>query len=77
MRLDQPASARNLSDHAHAGVIVRTDTETLMTAETEANVALLQTYGRGPLTSNIAEAGAFWRSRGGLARPTCSSTWRR
>ena len=69
VRLDQPAVGANLSDHAHAGIIVRTATESLMTAESEANVALLQTYGRGPLTSNIGEAGAFWRSRPGLDAP--------
>ena len=69
VRLDQPAVGANLSDHVNAGLIVRTETETLMTAETEANVALLQTYGRGPLTSNIAEAGGFWRSRDGLDAP--------
>ena len=69
VRLDQPAVGANLSDHVNAGQIMRTDTETLMTAQSEANVALLQTYGRGPLTSNIAEAGGFWRSRDGLAAP--------
>jgi choline dehydrogenase len=69
VRLDQPAVGSNLSDHVNAGLIVRTGLETLMTAETEANVALLQTHGRGPLTSNIAEAGGFWRSRAGLEAP--------
>jgi choline dehydrogenase-like flavoprotein len=69
VRLDQPAVGANLSDHVNAGLIIRTETETLMTAESEANVALLQTEGRGPLTSNIAEAGGFWRSRGGLEAP--------
>jgi len=69
VRLDQPAVGANLSDHLNAGMIVRTDTETLMTAESEANVALLQTEGRGPLTSNIAEAGGFWRTRDGLDAP--------
>ena len=69
VRLDQPAVGANLSDHVNAGQITRTDTETLMTAESEANVALLQTHGRGPLTSNIAEAGGFWRSRDGLDAP--------
>jgi choline dehydrogenase-like flavoprotein len=69
VRLDLPTVGANLSDHVNAGVIFRTDTETLMTAESEANVALLQTEGRGPLTSNVAEAGGFWRSRDGLAAP--------
>jgi choline dehydrogenase len=69
VRVDLPAVGANLSDHANAGIIVRTSVETLMTAETEANVALLQSEGRGPLTSNIAEAGGFWRSRDGLDAP--------
>jgi choline dehydrogenase-like flavoprotein len=69
VRLDQPAVGANLSDHVNAGLIIRTDVETLMTAESEANIALLQTEGRGPLTSNIAEAGGFWRSRDGLDAP--------
>jgi choline dehydrogenase-like flavoprotein len=67
--LDQPEVGANLSDHVNAGLIVRTGTETLMTAESAANVALLQAEGRGPLTSNIAEAGGFWRSRDGLDAP--------
>jgi choline dehydrogenase-like flavoprotein len=69
VRLDQPAVGANLSDHINAGLIIRTDTETLMTAESAENVALLRTEGRGPLTSNIAEAGGFWRSRDGLDAP--------
>jgi len=43
-----------------------TDTETLMTAGTAENAGLLQGEGRGPLTSNIAEAGGFVRTRAGL-----------
>jgi choline dehydrogenase len=69
VRLDQPAVGANLSDHAHAGLIMRTGTESLMSAESEANLALLSTHGRGPLTSNIGEAGGFWRSRIGLEAP--------
>ena len=69
VRLDQPAVGANLSDHVNAGLIVRTGVETLMTAESAENVALLQGEGRGPLTSNIAEAGGFWRSRAGLDAP--------
>ena len=70
MRLDQPAVGGNLQDHLNAGIILFTDDPTtLETAETEENVALLQTQGRGPLTSNIAESGGFWRSRDGLDAP--------
>jgi choline dehydrogenase len=67
--LDRPAVGAGLQDHLNAGIILRTGAESLMTAESEANVALLRTEGRGPLTSNIAEAGGFWRSRDGLEAP--------
>ena len=69
VRLDQPAVGANLSDHINAGLIVRTGVESLMTAESEANVGRLQSEGRGPLTSNIAEAGGFWRTSDGLDAP--------
>jgi choline dehydrogenase-like flavoprotein len=70
VRLDQPAVGGNLQDHLNAGIILFTDDPTtLETAETEENVALLQTQGRGPLTSNIAESGGFWRSRDGIDAP--------
>ncbi|HWF81525.1 MAG TPA: FAD-dependent oxidoreductase [Streptosporangiaceae bacterium] len=61
----------NLQDHVHAAIGYLTDTETLLTAETEANVALLTEQGRGPLTSNIGEAGGFFRSEDGLDAPDC------
>ena len=67
--VDQPEVGGNLQDHLNAGIILFTDDPTtLETAETEENVALLQTEGRGPLTSNIAESGGFWRSRDGHRR---------
>jgi len=70
VRLDQPAVGGELQDHLQAGIILFTDDPTtLETAETEENVALLQTEGRGPLTSNVAEAGGFWRSHDGLDAP--------
>ena len=70
VRLDQPAVGGNLQDHLNAGIILFTDDPTtLETAETEENVALLQTQGRGPLTSNIAESGGFWRTRDGIDAP--------
>ena len=47
----------------------KTDVESLMTALTPENVALLQSEGRGPLTSNIGEAGGFVRTRAGLDAP--------
>ena len=60
---------RNLQDHPAALLGVLTDIETLITAGTPANIELLQSGGRGPLTSNIGEAGGFWRSTEGLAAP--------
>jgi choline dehydrogenase len=70
VRLDQPAVGGNLQDHLNAGIILFTDDPTtLETAETAENVALLQSQGRGPLTSNIAESGGFWRSHDGLDAP--------
>src|SRR5579859_2140545 len=54
---------RNLQDHPAVLLGLLVDVETLISAETADNVALLQTEGRGPLTSNIGEAGGFWRSR--------------
>jgi len=47
----------------------RTDTGSLMTAATVENAALLQSEGRGPLSSNVAEAGGFFRTRAGLEAP--------
>jgi choline dehydrogenase-like flavoprotein len=41
----------------------------LLTAETEENATLLETEGRGPLTSNFGEAGGFLRTREGLDAP--------
>jgi choline dehydrogenase-like flavoprotein len=49
----------------------KTDVEGLMTALTPENVELLKTEGRGPLSSNIAEAGGFVRTRPGLDAPDC------
>ncbi|GGO90446.1 GMC family oxidoreductase [Wenjunlia tyrosinilytica] len=67
-RVDLPVG-ENLQDHPHVGLCYLTDTESLMTAETPQNVQLLETEGRGPLTSNVGEAGAFHRTREGLDAP--------
>src|SRR6266542_3794415 len=63
------AVGENLQDHANVGLAFLTDTETLVTARTETNLALLLNEGRGPLTSNIGEAGGFFRTRDGLSGP--------
>lgn len=59
----------NLQDHVASLVGLLVNVETLITAATPENSALLQTEGRGPLTSNIGEAGGFWRSRPDLPAP--------
>ena len=60
---------QGLQDHLMTLINYRTDLESLMTALTPANIELLQTEGRGPLTSNVGEAGGFFRSRDGLDAP--------
>jgi choline dehydrogenase len=60
---------QGLQDHCMTLINWRTDHESLMTAMSPENVGLLQSEGRGPLTSNIAEAGGFIRSRPGLDAP--------
>ena len=59
----------NLQDHPMALINYRTDVESLMTAMSPENVALLESEGRGPLTSNLAESGGFMRTRSGLDAP--------
>ena len=66
--LDLPVG-RGLQDHIATWITYTTDQPSLLTAETEENLALLQTQGRGPLTSNFAESGGFIRTRDGLDTP--------
>jgi choline dehydrogenase len=59
-----------LQDHCMAQLNYLTDEPSLFLAHVDpANAALLEAEGRGPLTSNIPEAGAFFRSRPGLDAP--------
>ncbi len=59
----------NLQDHPAAGLTWTTDEPiALFEVETEENLALFM-QGQGPLTSNIAEGGLFWRSRDDLPAP--------
>jgi choline dehydrogenase-like flavoprotein len=60
---------RGLEDHLAAWITYTTDEPSLLTAESEENLGLLQTEGRGPLTSNFAESGGFLRTREGLEAP--------
>jgi choline dehydrogenase-like flavoprotein len=60
---------RGLQDHLAAWITYRTNEPSLLTAEDPQNLALLEGEGRGPLTSNFAEAGGFLRTRDGLDAP--------
>ncbi|MFF4548400.1 GMC family oxidoreductase [Streptomyces sp. NPDC001435] len=60
---------QGLQDHYMTLLNFRTDAESLISAASPENAALLQSEGRGPLTSNIGEAGGFFRSRYGMDAP--------
>ena len=60
---------RGLVDHPATWITCTTGEPSLLTAESLENLELLQTEGRGPLTSNFAEAGGFFRTREGLDQP--------
>jgi choline dehydrogenase len=58
----------NLQDHAMAQLNYETDEQSLFGTFTPENFASFE-QGRGPLTSNIPEAGAFFRTRPELPAP--------
>jgi choline dehydrogenase-like flavoprotein len=60
---------RGLQDHPASWITFTTEEPSLLTAETEENLALLEAEGRGPLTSNFAESGGFIRTRDDLEAP--------
>jgi len=60
---------QGLQDHLMVLLNYLTNEESLMTALSPDNLALLQSEGRGPLTSNVGEAGGFFETRPGLAGP--------
>ena len=65
-----PDVGRNLQDHLATGILVATQrVETLYSAESFGNLARWIVRGRGPLTSNVAEAAAFLRSSETLPAP--------
>ncbi len=68
VRNDLPVG-HNLQDHCMAQLNYTTDEETLFGAFTPDNLALLEKEGRGPLSSNIPEAGGFFRTRPDLPGP--------
>ncbi|MER5435893.1 FAD-dependent oxidoreductase [Streptomyces sp. NPDC002588] len=58
-----------LQDHYMTMLNFRTAAESLISAASPENAALLQGEGQGPLTSNIGEAGGFFRTRDDLSAP--------
>jgi choline dehydrogenase-like flavoprotein len=59
----------DLQDHCMVNLNYLTDEPTLFGTFTPENVELLQNEGSGPLSSNIPEAGAFFRTRPDLPAP--------
>jgi choline dehydrogenase len=67
---DLPGVGQNLQDHAAAGVSFAHDVPvSLLDPLNDANLAAFAGEGRGPLTSNVAEAGGFLRTSPALAAP--------
>ena len=60
---------QGLQDHLSTWITYTTDAPSLLTAETEENLGLIQTEGRGPLASNFAESGGFLRTDPSLEAP--------
>jgi choline dehydrogenase len=67
VREDLPVG-ENLQDHLMCNLNLLTDGGSLFDAFTPENLKLFE-EGRGPLTSNLPEAGAFFRTRPGLNAP--------
>ncbi|GGQ59352.1 GMC family oxidoreductase N-terminal domain-containing protein [Streptomyces flaveolus] len=63
------AVGQGLQDHYMTLLNFLTDAESLICAASPENAALLQSEGRGPLTSNVGEDGGFFRSRPELDAP--------
>ena len=68
--VDLPEVGHNLQDHVQIGGIWTTEepVSLILGAEPEYQQAFAD-RGEGPLTSNVAESGGFWRSRDGLDAP--------
>jgi choline dehydrogenase len=65
-----PGVGQNLQDHPSAGLAWTTDEPvSLIVAQTEQAQLDFAQNGRGPLTSNVAEAGGFVRTNPGLSAP--------
>jgi len=67
---DSSQVGQNLQDHPAAGLAyVHDDERSLLSAMSEQNMVEFATQGRGPLTSNVAEAGGFLRTQSELTAP--------
>jgi choline dehydrogenase len=67
---DLPGVGQNLHDHPLCGAVWSTpEPVSLLTAATAENLQAFVENGTGPLTSNIAEAGAFHRTQSGMPAP--------
>ena len=60
---------QNLQDHVMLNFVCLTDKGSLISSITPEAIALYETEGRGPVTSNGGEGGAFVRTRDGLEAP--------
>lgn len=70
VQVELPGVGQNLQDHPVSGVLANTkDTTDVAASLNLAQLLKAQKLGRGPLTSNIAEAGAFFTSRDDLDVP--------
>jgi choline dehydrogenase len=68
--IDAPGVGRNLRDHVANGILLRSrGAATLRSAESLRHLVNWLVRGRGPLTSNVAEAAAFVRSDPSLGAP--------
>jgi choline dehydrogenase-like flavoprotein len=67
-RMDLPVG-RNLQDHPSLILVWLTNQDSLLTAMTPENMELFEREGRGPLSSNVGEGGAFIHTRDGLEAP--------
>src|SRR4051794_5819724 len=70
VKVDLPDVGQNLQDHINAGAIYTTDqpVSLILGAEPEYQ-EMFAAEGRGPLTSNVAEAGGFWKTDPSLDAP--------
>jgi choline dehydrogenase len=68
--VDLPGVGENLQDHLAMAVVYQcTQPVTLASAETMGNILNFLLFKKGPLTSNIAEAAAFIKTKPGLPAP--------